>query len=237
MIASDWRRLADELSAQFDVTTAVLAVAGQPLELLRPRDADALLDEMLFEEDERIPYWADIWPSARVLAERLAQHDGRGKRLLELGCGVGLCAAAASRAGFDVTATDYYHEALSFTQVNVRRNGLPAPHTRLVDWRRYPDDDAMRGFDLVVAADVLYEKPYAALVAAALARSLAPGGLGLVADPGRRHAQQFVAACREQALWVAPLESIPFAEGTTAATIHLYTVAREADRLPGSERR
>ena len=177
----------DALSAplldRFDIVETRIVLAGLRLEFLRPCNADDLLDEEEFERDERIPYWAEIWPSARVLADRLVQLPGSGRHCLELGCGVGTVCLAALLAGFETLGTDYYADALAFTRLNAARNDLPEPGTRLVDWRAYPAD--LTGFEVVAAADVLYEKPYAELVAAAMARSLAPGGLGLVADPGR----------------------------------------------------
>jgi predicted nicotinamide N-methyase len=96
----------------------------------------------------------------------------------------------------------------------------------MVDWREYPAD--IEGFDVVAAADVLYEKPYAALVAAAMARSLAPGGWGIVADPGRPRAQAFPEECRRRGLEVSSISHVVFDEGQSPVTIDLYEVRRAA---------
>ena len=47
------------------------------------------------------PYWCRPWPSALMLATALTQqpHLVRGLRVLELGCGLGLCGIAAAKAG------------------------------------------------------------------------------------------------------------------------------------------
>lgn len=87
-------------------------INGRPLSVWRPPDMESLIDLVAFDEDERIPYWADVWESAIVLAETLAAGDGHGLSLLELGCGLGLPSLAAARAGFTVTATDYESPAL-----------------------------------------------------------------------------------------------------------------------------
>ena len=84
----------------------------------------------------------------------------------------GLVSLSAAIAGFEVLATDYYPEALEFVAANAQQNGLAGIATRCVDWRQYPSD--LVGFDLIVASDVLYERPGATLVAAAIAHSLAP---------------------------------------------------------------
>jgi ETFB lysine methyltransferase len=210
------------LLGRFDIVETRITLAGRALEFLRPRSADDLLNEEEFERDERIPYWAEIWPSARVLADQLVRHSGAGRRCLELGCGVGTVCLAALVAGFQTLGTDYYADALAFTRLNAARNSLPEPGARLVDWRDYPAD--LVGFDVVAAADVLYEKPYAGLVAAAMARSLAPGGLGLVADPGRPRAKAFPDECRRQGLEVPSISHVVFDEGPTPVTIDLYEV-------------
>src|ERR1700761_3834909 len=104
-----------------------MKVAGRSITVVHPASAEDLIDERDFERDERLPYWAELWPSSRVLGERLLESNGGGRTLLELGCGAGLVAACASLAGYDVTATDYYEDALSFARVNAWRNGATPP--------------------------------------------------------------------------------------------------------------
>lgn len=200
-------------------------VSGRSLEIVRPRSIDELIDEEDFNLDERLPYWADLWPSARVLADRVATEQGAGRSLLELGCGLGLVSLAAALAGFAVLATDYYGEALEFTAANAARNGIEELDTRLIDWRRWPDD--LGQFDLVVASDVLFERPNSALVAAALARSLAPGGLGLVTDPGRQIASSFRDECTLRGLIAECVQCVPVKDGQTDLTVELFEVRRD----------
>jgi predicted nicotinamide N-methyase len=135
-----------------------------------------------------------------VLAEDLAALDGRGRTLLELGCGLGLPAIVAGRQGFAATASDYEEPALEGVRFNAELNGAPGLATRLLDWRRLPDD--LGRFDVVVAADVLYEKHHAVALAAVIARTLAPAGTALVADPGRARAAELEPAARAVGLTV-----------------------------------
>ena len=95
-----------ELGADFDVARTELLLGGRLVTIHHPRNADDLINEDDFVADERLPYWADIWPSARVLAERIVSTPVDERRFLELGCGAGLASVAAAMAGFDVTATD-----------------------------------------------------------------------------------------------------------------------------------
>jgi ETFB lysine methyltransferase len=141
---------------------------------VRPRSAEDLISEEDFEHDERLPYWADIWPSSLILAEWMLEAERRG-RAVELGCGVGLVTSAAMLAGLDVLATDYYEDALAFTRLNARLNTGCEPATLHLDWRELPG--ILRAVPFVFASDVLYERPYsAAVVAETLARLLRDGG-------------------------------------------------------------
>jgi ETFB lysine methyltransferase len=208
------------LSRRFHVVRSELMVAGRRLEILRPRSADELISEEDFNRDERLPHWAEIWASSIALAERLAAETGDGRRLLELGCGVGLVSAIAAVNGFDVTATDYYVEALEFTRFNSIHNGQPPPATRLADWRDFPKD--LGRFDFVVASDVLYERTYAELVAAAFAATLDPDGIGLLADPQRQNGALFPEACRREGLKILRMSGVQIEFGEKQQTIDLY---------------
>jgi predicted nicotinamide N-methyase len=201
-------------------------VSGTPFTIWQPADIDALIDVEAFERDERIPYWAQVWESAIVLAEELAAGDGAGLTLLELGCGIGLPAIVAARRGFRTTASDYEPHALEGVRFNADRNGAAGLAVRLLDWRDLPAD--LGAFDRVVAADVLYEKHHARALAGVLGRTLAPGGLGLVADPGRARAAEFEPACRAASLAVERRPARRPHGATGGPEIDLYVVRRPA---------
>jgi predicted nicotinamide N-methyase len=217
--------LAPELAAldrRFVLATTDVGTGAATVVLERPRDADELISEVDFEKDERLPYWADVWPSSTALATVVGALDGRGQRALELGCGLGLVTTAALRAGFDVLATDYYEDALLFSRRNGLRNAGREPETRLVDWRHFPLDAGR--FDLVLASDVLYEREYASLVADAIAQSLAPGGVAFVADPGRIALLTFITACEQRGCRTSVHSRIPWEEGKAKQTITIHEI-------------
>ena len=216
--------LREALERRFRTTTSAFCVGDRELSLLHPASAEDLINESDFERDERLPYWADIWPSARVLATYVARLNGAGHSLLELGCGAGLVATAASLAGFCVCATDYYEDALRFTELNVAEHTGAFPETRLVDWRELPRD--LGRFDLVVGSDVLYERPYGKLVARAMDITLSRHGEAVIADPGRIAAEEFVRDAAERGLELAGRDDVPFVEGSIRQTISLYRLRR-----------
>jgi predicted nicotinamide N-methyase len=159
-------------------------------EILLPLSSDELIEECEFNEDERMPYWAELWPSARALARHLLDEPILPDRVLELGCGVGLPSLALASRGVDVTATDYYDDALAFAELNSRHNRLPQPRTLNLDWRRAASLGT--AFPLVIAADVLYEERNAVALAEALPTLVQPGGEMLLADPGRNYRDYFM---------------------------------------------
>jgi predicted nicotinamide N-methyase len=218
----------DELQAslerRFRVIETPVDVGTRSFVIRHPASAEELISEEDFARDERLPYWADIWPSARVLAARVLEENGAGRSLIELGCGAGLVSAAAAAAGFDVAATDYYEDALRFARLNAVRNADRDIGTRLLDWRDVPND--VERFDCVVASDVLYERTYGALVASALARLLATTGFALIADPGRVSRDDFLRSLEPLGLAAAHREDEAYEEGAIRQSIALIRVER-----------
>lgn len=188
-----------------DLVEDVVAIGGRELVICRPRDAEALLDDEAFaQRDEFIPYWADLWPSAILLARTLASRALRGARVLELGCGLGLPSLAAALAGGRPLATDWAPDAVEAVRHNAARNEL-AVDAAVADWRE-PEPLVRRGpWNLVVGADVLYERRNGPPLAVLLERLRAETWL---ADPGRAPAEQLL----------ADLELAGWTRSTVAAT-------------------
>jgi ETFB lysine methyltransferase len=206
------------------VESAVTVGPDERVQILHPENADDLISEQDFADDERLPYWADLWPSAVVLARFIRPLAGAGRTLLELGCGSGAVTAAAARAGFRVTATDYYDDAPNFARVNAWRNAGVDIDARVADWNRWPAD--LRAFEMIVASDVLYEQRNAPLIARTLATALAPHGEAWIADPGRVGAATFRDWCISHALSCEPVTTVPIEAGAHIHTITLFRVTR-----------
>jgi predicted nicotinamide N-methyase len=224
------------LRERFELREERFEHAGFRVEMLLPRAADALIDEAEFDADERLPYWADLWPSARGLTRHLLDQPPLERRVLELGSGVALPSMALRSLGGDPLATDYYEDALAFARVNAARNGLAPLRTALVDWRQPPADEP---WPLVIAADVLYEQRNAETLAAQLPRLLADGGRALLADPGRMYFGEFRDRMEEQD-WV--VEEVDVRTETSdpvtgaVSTVRIWRVAVEGVGERGGHR-
>jgi predicted nicotinamide N-methyase len=161
---------------------------GLRLEILRPPSADELIDEATFDEEEFLPYWAELWPSGLALARHVAARDLNGLRVLELGCGLGLPALAAALRGADVLATDWAEDAIELLRRNAERNDA---FLRLARVRWSEPEPLLRAapWDLVLGADLLYEARNAEQLAELLP---ALGGEVVLAEPGRPYAKEFL---------------------------------------------
>jgi predicted nicotinamide N-methyase len=179
-----------------DLVEESVGLRGAALQVLRPRDPEALLDEHAFEHEEYLPYWAELWPSGVALARRVAARALRGARVLELGCGLGLPSLAAALAGGRVLATDWSPQAIELLEDNAARNGAVL-ETAIVDWSRPGPIVERAPWDLVLAADVLYERRNVGPLLELLPRLLGARSELWLADPGRAPARDFLAGLAE----------------------------------------
>ena len=131
------------IRSRFDTVIREHRVGTHLFRILTVRDPVTLLDAVTpatFAVDERLPYWAELWTSALVLAEQcLVSPVIGGKRVLDLGCGLGLTGIAAAAAGAEVLFTDYEEDALAFAEWNARTNltaeAFARSSFRTADWR------------------------------------------------------------------------------------------------------
>jgi predicted nicotinamide N-methyase len=177
-----------------------IPLPGGEVELMRPRDAEELISDESFEHEEFLPYWAELWASGVALAHDVAMRSLRGKRTLELGCGLGLPSIAAARAGGRVLATDWSPDAVRAAAANAERNDVDVETLRCA-WGE-PDEILERApWQLVLASDVLYERRNVEQLLGLLPRLVDKRGLVLLADPGRAHSQGFLERASEEG-WI-----------------------------------
>jgi len=159
-----------------------LRIGDVEVTLVRPAEPEALLDEEAFANDEFMPYWAELWPAGLALAHALPDRLD-GVRVVELGCGLGVPSLVAAVRGADVTAVDWAAEAIALLRENAALNAASLQAVR-ADWRSFDGT-----YDLVLAADVLYEARNVEPLAKLLPQ-LAPEAL--VALAGRPYEAEFL---------------------------------------------
>jgi predicted nicotinamide N-methyase len=196
-----------------DLVEHVVPLADRELLLLAPRDGMALVSEEAFAHEEFLPYWAELWPSAVALARVISRRPLKGRRVIELGCGLGLPSIAAAAAGGRVLATDWAPSAVAMAGRNAERNGVDL-ETQFFRWDA-PPEPLGPPWSLVLASDVLYESRNIPLLVELLPRLTAASGEVWLADPGRQVAEQFL----EQAAATWSIDAIPH-DGPEQVTVH-----------------
>lgn len=172
-------------------------VADHRFHIERPVDSDRLFDHpwvrSAYAADRYAPYWATLWPSARMLAKCVLREPWetypQPVRVLEVGCGLGLAGVACLSRGLDVTFSDVDETALAFAANNARLNGFASGFRTLPLDLRCPPADA--AYPVVIGSDLMYEERLVDPLVRLLESVLAPGGVCLIADPDRLAARHF----------------------------------------------
>lgn len=214
------------LEKEYNLAETNYIFAGHSFSFLSVLDSYALLDRISPEEfikDEQMPYWAEIWPSAITLSTFIADElPLQGQRVIEIGAGVGIVSVVAAWKGASVLATDYSPEALGFVRYNSLNNRVKLACERL-DWRMV---QCTEQFDLLFAADVLYERVNLLPIVMAIDKLLKPGGVAYVADPRRRVAEQFVELAADNNF---SIDSFPGKDsgGEKAVAVNIFKITRQ----------
>jgi predicted nicotinamide N-methyase len=202
-------RLLARIQRKFQTITEQIPLGPLSLTFTRTADPNRVLDDACAEEDLRerqtgvrlenpphLPYWAELWESSRALATALTRFDILPKprdarpwhplNVLDLGCGMGLAGTVAAALGHRVTLADFEPPALLFA----RLNSLPFnATTRRVNWQT---DRLNQKFDVILGADILYERAQWPFLHEFWLAHLAEGGSILLTEPHRPSGDLFI---------------------------------------------
>jgi 2-polyprenyl-3-methyl-5-hydroxy-6-metoxy-1,4-benzoquinol methylase len=153
----------------------------------------------------------------------LADFVPRDARVaVELGCGLGLPGLVAARHGARVTFVDRVPAALAFVRASAAVNGVASAAFVAAD---VTTAALTARFDLVLAAEVLYDRRAFDPLATAIARHLAPGGRALVTDAGRTDTRAVYPALADAGLVWAATEHV-VREERLPVTVRLVEIRR-----------
>lgn len=201
-----------------------LPVAGRECSVLYRRALVTWLDEQIYlGQDESKQYGVVLWPASIALALEISERavEFRGRRVLELGAGVGLPGIAAAAVGADVVQTDRDESALALSRENAERNGV-AIESRALDWAAWSETGR---YDWVIASDILYRASLHEQLRGIFESVSAAGGRLLVADPIRASSLRFLQALETDG-WTVGMNQWAIGEGEDRRTIGVFDLRR-----------
>jgi predicted nicotinamide N-methyase len=178
-----------EVLQRFPLCMVQVRVGNRQWQIRCVENQDRLLAAS--ESLQHAPYGFLLWESSVALARWFARTPTlvRGKRVLELGAGVGLAGLVAQSLGAHVTQTDHMRDALAICELNAVDNGVSDTRQVVADWQQWAHGDV---YDVIIGADILYETDAQPSLASIFQRNLSPGGHVLLADPQRPQALEFL---------------------------------------------
>lgn len=196
--ASELQSLLDEVREQFDITCDHLSFGDYTLDCYRPTDPESILDEeTLLASHGQLdwqPYWAQAWDAGIGLCHYMSTQPIAGLNILDLGCGVGLTSALLLAAGAHVVCGDNAPPALSFARINT----WPWRHhagVQLIDWHK---TRLNRRFDIIVGADILYDRGEVEPLDRFFTDHLKPAGHVLLSDPSRPMTREYLQSFQQR---------------------------------------
>ena len=192
------------ISQKFKLKNMDINISGRTFTLLTINSVDDLLEELskkppddIHITDERLPYWAEVWPSSLALSEYIMENQRfmPGTEILELGCGMGLTGMVAQIRGGNLLLTDYQPDALRLAEMNWLLNLGILPKTLLMDWR---EPNLELKFPYIIASDIIYEERFFEPLLQLFRKVLQPEGHIFLSEPKRPVAEKFFQLLRHQ---------------------------------------
>lgn len=135
------------------------------------------------------PIFGLVWPAGLFLAETMTKFQLHGRRILEVGCGIGLASLVLQRRNADITSTDLHPLTESFLAENLALNQMTDLPFHCGSWSQTLP--GLGKFDLIIGSDLLYEAEHPQLLAGFINRHANDNAEVIIIDPGRGHHGKF----------------------------------------------
>jgi predicted nicotinamide N-methyase len=181
----------------FAARLAAVDVGDDVMSLWQVDDLESHVDRaalLAADDPAEPPYWAHLWSGAAVLAAAVPRNAGR---VVEIGCGLGLPGLVAARRGASVVFVDREATPLAFVRESLRANRLGDAAYLVADFTR---PLARRPFDLVLAAEIVYDRAGFGALAESLAALAGSAGRVLLTDGRRIDTRDFYPALERAGL-------------------------------------
>ncbi|MCE5242294.1 MAG: methyltransferase domain-containing protein [Syntrophobacteraceae bacterium] len=189
---SELERLLEQIGEKYEVEAVPLKIGDKMLKVLQFKDFEAYIEKFVESgnvEAMDLPFWAKVWDASLLLSYFLGRQPvAVGRRVLEIGAGIGIVGVYASLCGHRVTITDINEDALLFSRANVLLNEASNARVCRLDWNE-PDPEGR--YDWIVGSEVVYDRKSYPLLVRFLRESLAPDGIIFLAKNADLHTPAF----------------------------------------------
>lgn len=161
-----------------------------------------------------------IWPSAKVLANFIFKFETSSKKILEVGCGIGLSSLLLNHMGEDVTATDYHPEVESYLLNNSQlNNDKKIPFFR-VDWEN--DTNKLEKYDIIIGSDLLYQRDHIDLLSTFINTHAQSKCEIIIVDPNRGNQSKFTQKMLSFGFEHQKIDTQKYSDQNFKGSIHYY---------------
>ncbi len=122
----------------------------------------------------------------------MLNYDISNKRILEVGCGIGLSSLLLNHTHANISATDNHPNALEFLHFNALLNNDRTIPFKRMDWNE--PNNRLGKFDLIIGSDLLYESDHAGLLSRFIDHHASDRCEVVIVDPSRGHQAKFIKA-------------------------------------------
>jgi len=139
--------------------------------------------------------FGQLWPASQVLAKAVKRIHIDNRKIIELGCGLGLPSLLLKSRGADITASDHHPLSEPFLTYNSTLNKLPPIPYIDLPWDTQQE---VGRFDLIIGSDILYQRNHAQLLTSLIENIAAKRSKVLITCPGRGYRNIFSRSLRAQ---------------------------------------
>ena len=186
-----------DIIKKYNLKVKSLKGKNSEMKIFQAETLDNIIDSIIFNkftEDERFPYFLNIWDSGihlfRFLTEEFDAKIFKNKKIVELGSGTGIVGISFLKLGGKVLFTDFESEALELCKLNANLNHFKKIKTLMADWRNFPDLKFKA--DYITGSDLFYEKRMLQPLTDTSMKFLDRGAKFILADPSREYCSDYL---------------------------------------------
>jgi len=145
----------EKFKERYEHDSIKLKIKNREFRFFVPADIEDFIDPE--NPISGFPLWAKIWEASIVLSDYISNLDPvPHRKILEVGCGLGMVGVIGAYFGHKIIMTDYNRYALEFAKANAIANLGDNSHLQILamDWK----NPGLKGrFDMIIGSEIIYK--------------------------------------------------------------------------------